>query len=150
MIIIVYQKHKTYYISTQTKADNVKYSYIDVFCGTGFVNSSPRDRITAILQMSHSNALSWMKMLEFRLKFNRSLFLLIQLRIFQHWFRWRFGAFQETIHFCKLWWWNHRRIYTSRGLNSLIIFFYAHDEYICWLHRFVTFSILTHGHAHRR
>ena len=34
-----------------------------------------------------SNAFSEMKMLEFRLKFNRSLFLRFQLTTLQHWFR---------------------------------------------------------------
>ena len=34
-----------------------------------------------------SNAFSWMKMLELRLKFHWSLFPRVQLAIFQHWFR---------------------------------------------------------------
>ena len=46
-----------------------------------------RDKIDAISQTTLSNAFSWMKMLEFRLKFHWSLFLRVQLTIFQHWFR---------------------------------------------------------------
>ena len=46
-----------------------------------------RDRMDAISQTTFSSALSWMKMFEFRLKFHWSLFLRVQLTIFQHWFR---------------------------------------------------------------
>ena len=46
-----------------------------------------RDKIDAVLQTTFSNAISWMKMLEFWLKFHWSLFLKVQLTIFQHWFR---------------------------------------------------------------
>ena len=46
-----------------------------------------RDKMDAISQTILSNAFSWMKMLEFRLKFHWSLFLRVQLTIFQHWFR---------------------------------------------------------------
>ena len=46
-----------------------------------------RDKIDAILQTTFSNAISWMKMLKFRLKFHWSMFLRVQLTIFQHWFR---------------------------------------------------------------
>ena len=43
-----------------------------------------RDKMAAVSQTTHSNAFSWMKLLEFRLRFHWSLF---QLTIFQHWFR---------------------------------------------------------------
>ena len=46
-----------------------------------------RDKMDAIFQTILSNAFSWMNMLEFRLKFHWSLFLRVQLTIFQHWFR---------------------------------------------------------------
>ena len=45
------------------------------------------NKMAAIQQTTLSNAFSWMKMLEFRLKFHWSLFLRVQLTIFQHWFR---------------------------------------------------------------
>ena len=46
-----------------------------------------RDKMATVSQTTLSNAFSWMKMLEFRLKFHWSLFLRVQLTIFQHWFR---------------------------------------------------------------
>ena len=46
-----------------------------------------RDKMAAISQTIFSNAFSWMKMDEFRLRFHWSLFLRVQLTIFQHWFR---------------------------------------------------------------
>ena len=49
-------------------------------------NSSPLDKMAAILQMTCSNAFSWMKMLKFRLIFHWSLFPAVQLTIQQHWF----------------------------------------------------------------
>ena len=52
-----------------------------------FLTHWGRDKIDAILQMMFSNAISWKKMFEFRLKFHWSLFLKVQLTIFQHWFR---------------------------------------------------------------
>ena len=45
------------------------------------------DKMDAISQTTTSNAFSWMKMFEFRLNFHWSLFLRVQLTIFQHWFR---------------------------------------------------------------
>ena len=45
------------------------------------------DRMDAISQTTFGSAFSWMKMFEFRLKFHWSLFLRVQLTIFQHWFR---------------------------------------------------------------
>ena len=46
-----------------------------------------RDKMAAVSQTTLSNAFSWMKMLEFRLRFHWSLFLKDQLTIIQHWFR---------------------------------------------------------------
>ena len=46
-----------------------------------------RDKMDAIFQTTFSSAFSWMKMYKFRLKFHWSLFLRVQLTIFQHWFR---------------------------------------------------------------
>ena len=51
-----------------------------------------RGKMAAIFQTAFSNAFSWMKMFEFRLKFHWSLFLRVQLTIFQHWFRLWLGA----------------------------------------------------------
>ena len=57
-----------------------------------------RDKMTAISQTILSNAFSWMKMLELRLKFHWSLFPRVQLTIYKHWFRWWLGAGQATSH----------------------------------------------------
>ena len=38
-------------------------------------------------QTAFSNTFSWMKMYKFRLRFQWSLFSMVQLTIFQHWFR---------------------------------------------------------------
>ena len=46
-----------------------------------------RDKMDAISQTTCSSAFSWMKMFEFQLIFHWSLFLRVQLTIFQHWFR---------------------------------------------------------------
>ena len=45
------------------------------------------DKMAAIFQTTLPNAFSWMKMFEYRLRFHRSLFISVQLIIFQHWFR---------------------------------------------------------------
>ena len=45
------------------------------------------DKMSAISQTTHWNVFSWMKMYEIRLKLQWSLFLKVQLTIFQHWFR---------------------------------------------------------------
>ena len=47
----------------------------------------PLDKMAVISQTTSLNIFSWMKMYEFRLKFHWSLFLRVQLTIFQHWFR---------------------------------------------------------------
>ena len=46
-----------------------------------------RDKMADIFQTTFSNAVSWMKMYKFRLRFDWSLFPRVQLTIFQHWFR---------------------------------------------------------------
>ena len=46
-----------------------------------------RDKLTSIFQATFSHGFSWMKMDEFRSKFHWSLFLRVQLIIFQYWFR---------------------------------------------------------------
>ena len=76
--------------------------------------------MAAVSQTSLSNAFSWMKILEFLLRFHWSLFLRIELTIFQHWFRWCLGAGQATSHYLNQWWLVYWRIYASLGLNELI------------------------------
>ena len=88
------------------------------------------------LQTMFSNAFSWMKIFEYRLKIHWSLFLRVQLTIFQHWFRSFFfsnifiqgkihsvqkllGTGQATSHYLKQWWLVYWRIFASLGLNEL-------------------------------
>ena len=79
-----------------------------------------RDRKETISQKIFSNAFSWMKMLQLRLKFHWSLFPRDQLTIFQHWFRSWLGAVQSTSHYLNQWWSVYWCIYASLGLNELI------------------------------
>ena len=67
-----------------------------------------------------SNAFSWMKMYEFRLRFYWSLFPGVQLTIFQYWFKYWLGDEQATSHYLNQWLLDNWRIYASLGLNELI------------------------------
>ena len=53
----------------------------------GLLTHWDRDKMAAIFQTTFSNAFSWMKMHEFRLRFHWKLFPRVQLTKFQHWFR---------------------------------------------------------------
>ena len=77
-----------------------------------------RDKMDAISQTTCSSAFSVIKMFEFRLKFNWSLFLRVQLTIIQHCFRWWLDAVQATSHYLNQWCLVHWRIYASLGLNE--------------------------------
>ena len=57
------------------------------YCVTIKLTHWGRDKMAAIFPTTFSNGFSWMKMYEFRLTFHWSLFLGVQLTIFQHWFR---------------------------------------------------------------
>ena len=78
-----------------------------------------RNTMAAILQMTFSNAFSWMKWYQLRLRFCWSLLPRFQLTIFQHWFRWWLGANQVTSHYLNQWWFVYKRIYVSLDLNDL-------------------------------
>ena len=78
-----------------------------------------RDKMADISHTTLSFAFSWMKMLVFRLNFHWSLFLRVQLPIFQHWFRLWLGAGQATSHYLNEWWLVKWRIYASLGPNEL-------------------------------
>ena len=79
-----------------------------------------RDKIAAISQTTFSDALSWIKMHEFSLRFHWNLFLSFELTIFQYWFRWWLGADQATSQYLNKWWLVYwRSIYASLGLNEL-------------------------------
>ena len=71
-------------------------------------------KIVVISQTTFSNAFSWMKMYEFRLRFHWSFFLRLELTIFQHWFKYWLRTDQATSHYMNQYW----RIYASLGLNE--------------------------------
>ena len=52
-------------------------------CQMTFLNTLRPRQIDVVF----ANAFSWMKMLEFRLRFHWNLFLRVELTVFQHWFR---------------------------------------------------------------
>ena len=56
-------------------------------CSLQAINTLRPRQMDAISQTTFSNAFSWMKMFEFRLKFHWSMFPRVQLTIFQQWFR---------------------------------------------------------------
>ena len=58
-------------------------------------------------------------MYKFWLKFHWSLFLRVQLTIFQHWFRKWLGVDQATSHYLNQRWLDYRRMYASLDLNGL-------------------------------
>ena len=56
-------------------------------CHTAPLTHWGRDKMAVIFQTTFSNAFSWMKMYELPFRFHWSLFLRVQLTIFQHRFR---------------------------------------------------------------
>ena len=68
----------TYYVGSDSIEDCCKWPYLTHWS---------QDKMAAIFQTTSSNAFSWMKMYEFRLKFHWSLFPRVQLTICHHWFR---------------------------------------------------------------
>ena len=77
------------------------------------------DKMAAFFQTTCSDAFSWIKMYQLRLKFHCSLFAMVQLTTFQHWIRWLLGADQATSHYLKQWWVVYWCLYASLGLNEL-------------------------------
>ena len=80
-----------------------------------------RKKMAAICQTTFSNAFSWMRMYEFRLKFHWNLFHRVQLTISQHWFRWWLGAGQATSQCLNQCWLVYWCINASLGLNVLTV-----------------------------
>ena len=70
-----------------------------VICYTTSLTHWGRDKMAAISQTTFSSAFSWMKTFEFWLRFHWSLFIRVQLTIFQYWFRQWLGADQATSHY---------------------------------------------------
>ena len=95
--------------------------FCDIHLGTVlFLFNTLRPRQMAdVSQMTFSNAFSWMKMYWFLLRFHWSVFLRVQLTIFQHWVRLWLGDGQATSHYLEQWWLVYWCIYESLGLNKL-------------------------------
>ena len=70
--------------------------------------------MVAIFQTTFSNTFSWKKTYKFWLELHWSVFVRVQLTIFQHWFRWWVSADQVTSHFLNLWWLNYWCICVTR------------------------------------
>ena len=82
-----------------------------------------RDKMASISQTTFSRAFSWVKMIDFWLKFHWSLFLRVWSTIFQHWFRQWLGTYRpgdkplsESMMVCFT---DTYIQYTSLGLNEL-------------------------------
>ena len=83
---------------------SVIWTYVDQVRWLNKASSGPNrlthwGKIAVISQTTFSNAFSWMKTYESWLISHWSLFLRVQLRIFQHWFRSWLGADQATSHY---------------------------------------------------
>ena len=80
-----------------------------------------RNKVAAVSKTVFWYTLSGMKMYAFLLRFYWSLFLSLEITIFEQWFRYLLGADQATNHYLDQWWLHYRRcIYASLGLNELI------------------------------
>ena len=80
-----------------------------------------RDKMAAIFRTTFSNRFSWMKIYQLWLSFHWSLFLWVQLIIFQHWFRYWLGVDQATSHYLNQLWLVYWLIYPSLSLNELTL-----------------------------
>ena len=78
-------------------------------------------KMVDILHMTYSNAFSWMRMYEFRVKLHWNVFLMVQLTVFQHRFRQWLGADQATSHSLNHWWFDYRLCITrSQRVNGYL------------------------------
>ena len=82
----------------------------------------PLDKMAAISQI-FSNVFSWMKLLQDGLKFHLSLFLMVQLTIYQYWL--------APSYYLNQWWLDFQCIYASLGLNELKTAHCIHQQCDC-------------------
>ena len=120
------------------------------------VNSSHLYKMATISQTTFWNAFSWMKMFVFCFKFHWSLFLRVQLTIFQHWFRYWLGADQATSHYLSQWWpssltyicstrgrWvNYPESFIVITMTALNHMWYIHPKFISYI-SWATFGMVT-------
>ena len=76
-----------------------------------------QDKMVTIFQTTYSNEFCWIKIYEFRIKYYLCLFLVVQLTISQHWFRWWLGAGQMTSHYLNQCWLFNWCIYALLSLS---------------------------------
>ena len=108
-----------------------------------------REKMDAISQTIFPNAFSWMKMYEFRLNCPWSLFLMVQLKIFQHWSWLWLGAVQVPSHYLNQWRLVFQRIYASLGLSELKWTTIAEGVVYLWLNGNKTIENMVLGHIYR-
>ena len=87
-----------------------------------------QNKMAVIFQTAFSNAFSWIRRYEFRLRCHWSLFLRVQLTIIQHWFRRWLGA-DQIVRLPT-----HIRITRPQWVN------YADINYLCFI-----FHVQKHG-----
>ena len=104
------------------KVKSIKHNHLSNSLSAIMFNTLRPRQMDAISQTTFSNAFSWMKMFEFRLTFQWSLFQRFQLTIFQHWFRYWLVAVEAANHYLNQWGLVYWQIYASLGLNELISF----------------------------
>ena len=117
---------------TKHPTTGISYSlYTDVIVELVWVNTFGREKMADISQTTFSKNFSSLEIIEIWLRFQWSLFLRVQLAIFQHWFRRRLGAGQVTSHCLNQLWLVKGRIYASLGLNDLNeIICYSQDRFV--------------------
>ena len=100
-------------------------------------------QMAAISQATHSSAFSWMKTFVFWFEFHWRLFLMVQLIITQHWFRWCLGAEDATSHYpnqCLPKSLTH--ICGARGRWVHIVMIYSHVISMCITCIVITFLLM--------
>ena len=78
-----------------------------------------RDKMADMPQITVPNVFSWLRIYEFRMKFYWGLFLRVQLKTIQYWFRYWLGADQGTGQYFNHWWLDHRRMHALLSLSEL-------------------------------
>ena len=96
-----------------------------------------RVKIAAFSQTMHSNARSWREIYEFYLKFDWSLFLRIQLIIFQHWFRQWLRNGRATSRYLNQWWYSflkHICVTRPQWVNKHVLQLLRVGQYLISIH----------------
>ena len=85
---------------------------------------------------SSQNVFFLMKAYKFSLQIYWYLFPRVQVTIYQHWFRWWFGAIQATSHYLKQWWLFYWCTYASLGTKGIWVDWMLdpHCDFHLWPH----------------